>query len=41
MNRLIRSAAHAFCRAAFTSYAAALPEAQPEDVGLSSQRLGG
>jgi CubicO group peptidase (beta-lactamase class C family) len=40
MNRLIRSAvACILAGAAFTSYAAALPEAQPEDVGLSSQRL--
>ncbi|HEV8262998.1 MAG TPA: serine hydrolase domain-containing protein, partial [Burkholderiales bacterium] len=40
MNRLIRSAAACILAgAAFASHAAVLPEAKPEDVGLSSQRL--
>ncbi|MGQ0578359.1 MAG: serine hydrolase domain-containing protein [Betaproteobacteria bacterium] len=40
MNSLIRSAAACILAgAAITSHAAALPEANPEDVGLSSQRL--
>ena len=40
MNRLIRyAAASILAGAAFTSQAAVLPEAKPEDVGMSSQRL--
>jgi CubicO group peptidase (beta-lactamase class C family) len=40
MNRIIRSAAACILAgAAFVSQAAVLPEAKPEDVGLSSQRL--
>jgi len=40
MNTVIRSAAACILAgAAFASHAAALPEAKPEDVGLSSQRL--
>ncbi len=40
MNKLIRSAAVCILTgAAFTSHAAVLPEANPEDVGMSSQRL--
>jgi len=40
MNRLIRSIAGCILAgAALVSHAAVLPEAKPEDVGLSSQRL--